>query len=304
MTGMTGDHDRGEQFALLGLGPAHGTASTVELRLLTWNLQHAAPVRARRQVAWLAGRLEADVAVLTEVKDSPGGDALVQALTEHGYRAIVPAQAGGDYMTVVAARSHALEGLSSSLGFLPHRLVSARVEIGACTVGVAGLYVPSRGPRERRNLDKRAFQQAVSVYLAGLAATFGDGPVVVAGDLNVVEPDHQPRYSVFGDWEYGFYADFARLGGLVDAFRELHPGRVEHSWFGRGGNGYRFDHVFVTDQHRRQLRTCRYLHEPRLAGLSDHTAMAITLDLNSVLYPDGGSHLLSCFAAFQQASDD
>jgi exodeoxyribonuclease-3 len=126
----------------------------------------------------------------------------------------------------------------------------------------------------------------VSTYLAGLATAFGNGPVVVAGDLNVVEPDHQPHYSVFGDWEYRFYADFARLGGLVDAFRELHPARVEHSWFGRGGNGYRFDHVFVTHQHRRQLRACRYLHEPRLAGLSDHAAMAATLDLNFVLRPD------------------
>ncbi|HZD73585.1 MAG TPA: endonuclease/exonuclease/phosphatase family protein [Actinomycetota bacterium] len=273
---------RGEQLAILtpGTPPQPRDAETADLRLVTWNVQHAAPTRARRQAAWLAGQPEADVVVLTEVKDAPGGDALLQALGEHGYHAVVPTQAGGDYMSVVAARAHALEAVPDAVEFLPHRLVTVHVRVGARTVGVTGLYVPSRGPRERRNLDKRAFQQAVSAYLPRLAAPLDGGLAVVAGDLNVVEPDHRPRYGVFGDWEYRFYADFADLGGLVDAFRELHPGRVEHSWFGRGGNGYRFDHVFVTRRHRRQLRTCRYLHEPRRVGLSDHAAMAVTLALD------------------------
>jgi exonuclease III len=297
MTGGDG-HRRGEQLTLLTPSPPPGTlpslsrggaGSALELRLVTWNVQHAAPTRAQRQAGWLASQPEADVLVLTEVRDAPGGLALLRALGERGYRTVVPAQAGGEYMTVVATRTSAassaalaVEALPEGAGFLPHRLVSARVTVGAHAVGVVGLYVPSRGPRERRNVDKRAFQEAVSAYLVRLAAVFGDngGLVVVAGDLNVVEPDHQPRYGVFGDWEYRFYADFADLGGLVDAFRALHPGQVEHSWFGRGGNGYRFDHIFVTGRHRRQLRSCRYLHQPRLAGLSDHAAMAVTIALD------------------------
>jgi exonuclease III len=296
---MTGGHGHrgGEQLTLLTPSrpprtpPSQpgGVASALELRLVTWNVQHAAPTRARRQAAWLASQPEADVLVLTEVKDAPGGLALLQALGEHGYRTIVPAQACGDYMTVLAARASASSGatltvqaLPDGAGVLPHRLVAARVTIGAHTVGVVGVYVPSRGPKQRRNLDKHAFQEAVSAYLAQLDAVFGDdgGLVVVAGDLNVVEPDHQPHYGVFGDWEYRFYADFANLGGLVDAFRALHPGQVEHSWFGRGGNGYRFDHIFITSRHHRQLRNCRYLHQPRLAGLSDHAAMAATIALD------------------------
>lgn len=291
MIGRDG-HRGGERLTLLTPSslpsPPGGVASALELRLVTWNVQHASPSRAQRQAGWLASQPEADVLVLTEVKDAPGGLALIQALGEHGYRTIVPTQAGGDYLTVVATRASAasgnaltVEALPEGAGFLPHRLVSARVSIGAHPVGVVGLYVPSRGPKERRNVDKRAFQEAVSAYLARLGAVFGDnGPVVVAGDINVVEPDHQPRYGVFGDWEYRFYADFADPGGLVDAFRALHPGQVEHSWFGRGGNGYRFDHIFITGRHRRQLRSCRYLHEPRLAGLSDHAAMAVTIILD------------------------
>jgi exonuclease III len=276
--------------------PRDGVASALELRLVTWNVQHAAPTRARLQAGWLASRPEADVLVLTEVTDAPGGLALIQALGEHGYRAVVPAQAGGEYMTVVGTRASATSGaaltvqtLPEGAGVLPHRLVTARVMIGLHVVGVVGLYVPSRGPKQRRNVDKRAFQEAVSAYLARLGAVFGGdgGLVVVAGDLNVVEPDHQPRYGVFGDWEYRFYADFADRGGLVDAFRALHPRQVEHSWFGRAGNGYRFDHIFITGRHRRQLRSCRYLHEPRLAGLSDHAAMAVTIALDPDPARDG-----------------
>ncbi len=105
MTGRDGP-GRGEQLAILTPGtPAQPRDTAAELRLVTWNVQHAAPSRARRQAAWLAGQPEADVVVLTEVKDAPGGDALVQALGEHGYHAVVPTRAGGDYMSVVAART-------------------------------------------------------------------------------------------------------------------------------------------------------------------------------------------------------
>jgi len=286
MTNTTSEHGRDSpQLCLLGPETLAQQASTTQLRLLTWNVQHSAPARARRQAAWLASQPEADVLVLTEVKDTPGGRTLVQALGEHGYHTIVPSGAGGDYLTVVAAREHALEPLPVALEVLPHRLVSARVTTGSRPASVTGLYVPSRGPKERRNADKHAFQQAVSAYLARLATISDNGLVVVAGDLNVVEPGHQPHYAVFGDWEYRFYSDFTKRGGLIDAFRALHPSRAEHSWFGRGGNGYRFDHIFVTRQHRPWLRGCRYLHEPRIDGLSDHAAMAVTLDLDADLDP-------------------
>jgi exodeoxyribonuclease III len=250
-----------------------------ELRLMTWNVQHAAPARAHRQAAWLAEHNGADVLVLTEVSGSAGGRALAQALRAYGYEVIVPDSTGNDVMVVVAARAGQLEAVPNRVGHLLHRLVAVRIRVSMRTVGVVGLYVPSRGPRQRRNQDKRAFQQAVGVELPRLAMELGCEPIVVAGDLNVVEPGHQPHHPVFGDWEYRFYRKFAECG-LVDAFRALHPHTIEHSWFGRSGNGYRFDHVFVTREHRRLLRACGYLHHPRLDGLSDHAAMTVTLSFD------------------------
>lgn len=266
------------QLALLPDTPRR-SASATELRLLTWNVQHAGPTRAQRQVAWLASLEEADVLVLTEVQNSPGGHALVRALRSYGYSVIVPPETANDYMVIVAACTGKLEMAGNRLDFLPHRCVAVRYLLDTFAIGIIGLYVPSRGPRDRRNVDKAAFQNAVSAYLPRLTAEFPEELVVVAGDLNVLEPGHQPHYPLFGDWEYRFYGHFVQRSGLVDAFRELQPKSVEHSWIGRAGDGYRFDHIFISRRHRERLRTCRYLHESRLQGLSDHSAMAVALTL-------------------------
>ncbi|MFZ1986886.1 MAG: hypothetical protein WAU91_20915, partial [Desulfatitalea sp.] len=150
-------------------------------------------------------------------------------------------------------------------------------------LGVAGVYVPSRGARGERNVAKRAVQAEVAGRLPQLRKRFGHGgPLIVAGDLNVVEPGHQPHHRVFGGWEYDFYRAFP-AAGLVDAFRLMHPTAVEHSWFGRSGAGYRFDHLFFSDEHRACVTSCSYLQTPRTAGLSDHAALSAEILLPLLL---------------------
>lgn len=105
--------------------------------------------------------------------------------------------------------------------------------------------------------------------------------MIVAGDLNVIEPGHTPHHAVFGDWEYDFYRSFA-AAGLADANRLLHPDAADHSWYGRSGQGYRFDHVFITTRHQAQVHSCDYLHEPRHQALTDHAALTLTI---AVLQP-------------------
>lgn len=169
-----------------------------------------------------------------------------------------------------------------------HRCVVARVAFPAGEIGVVGLYVPSRGPAVRRNQDKRAFQEAVAAVLPRVRAALDvPGPVVIAGDLNVVEPDHDPRYGVFGEWEYDFYRAFGRAG-FDDAFRITEPTAMDYSWFGRPSvegerNGYRFDHIFVSRAHRTAVVACRYDHSVRTAGLTDHSALTLALDLTGVV---------------------
>jgi exodeoxyribonuclease III len=246
------------------------------VRLMVFNAQHAAPGRARRQAAWIAAQDDADLVVVTEVGAGPGGQAVTGALGEHGYSPVLACDpAAPDYRTVLASRGPALTPVPSGIGVLAHRGPAAAVTVGGHTVGLLGLYVPSRGPKQHRNENKRAFQDAVAAALPGFLARFG-GLVIVAGDLNVVEPGHRPHLPVFGAWEYAFYQSFGDAG-MTDAYRARHPDAWEHSWFGRGGNGYRIDHIFVTLQHAAQVHCCGYLQAPRELGLTDHAAMTLTL---------------------------
>lgn len=324
---MTTTHADLAQLQLMPPGAAAaGSAVSRELSVLTWNVQNAAPERARRQAAWLA-TCPADVAVLTEVPKADGGRALTQALSEHGFTTHTTSSAPTtatpptsmvagpvrDYVVTVAVRRHTLEEVVLDLRapHLPHRLAAARIRLhaaaGGGTFGLAGLYVPSRGSAERRNIDKRAFQAAVTELLPqlqhrlttrstrsrlghhvtgqsparGPAATVGEGLLLVTGDLNVLEPGHVPAHTNFGTWEYDFYRSFAQHN-LVDAYRHLHPDGTDHSWFGRrSGAGYRFDHLFCSATHASALTACWYDHQPRHLGLSDHSALVATLTVTS-----------------------
>lgn len=273
--------DDATQLSLLAPAQPQHTASTTHAQVLVLNTQHASPARAYRQAEWISQQEAADLAVLTEVSSGPGGKALVEALYHFGYaHVIAPLAASGDYSTVLASRTARLEPVNAGVGFLPHRAPAAVATIGGRKIGVVGLYVPSRGPKERRNEDKRGFQTAVSAALPGLGNVFPDMPIVAAGDLNIIEPGHQPPHKVFGRWEYAFYDSFA-VAGFTDAFRHLHPDAAEHSWFGRRGLGFRFDHVFTTTAHTAHIRACAYDQTPRTTSLTDHAAMTLTLSLTA-----------------------
>ncbi|MBY8887284.1 endonuclease [Streptomyces sp. PTM05] len=250
------------------------------VRLMLFNAQHASPDRSRRQAEWIAAQEIADIAVLTEVSSTGGGDALTTALADRGYATVIaPQPPTRDYRTVIACRTPNAQPVPSPVTVTPHRAPAARITLGDHHVGVLGLYVPSRGPRQHRNVAKRAFQNAVTKALPQLHALFPAMPVIVAGDLNVIEPGHQPPHKVFGTWEYDFYNAFP-ASGFTDAFRHLHPEQTAHSWYGRSGNGFRFDHIHLTRTHAAQITACDYHHEPRENGLSDHAAMTLQLRLS------------------------
>lgn len=258
--------------------PTHQPADDA-VRLLLFNAQHASPDRSRRQAAWLADQDDADIVVLTEVSSTQGGHALVSALRDRGYATVIAPQPDvTDYRTVIACRTPDAVAVDIPVPHLPHRAPAAHISIGGHTVGIMGLYVPSRGPKERRNEAKRAFQEAVTKALPTLPTVFPEMPVIVVGDLNVIEREHQPPHRVFGAWEYAFYDSF-KDANLTDAFRHLHPNQTAHSWYGRSGNGFRFDHIFITSGHTRQIVACDYHHEAREDGLTDHAVMTLQLDL-------------------------
>lgn len=165
--------------------------------------------------------------------------------------------------------------LGDRVGYLPARAASVVIPAPGEALEVLGLYVPSRNATPQKTERKRRWLAACDAALAGLPPARR----ALLGDLNILEPGHQPRYPFFAPFEYDFYRSLTGRHGLADAFRRLHPGAAEYSWVGRTGDGYRYDHAFCSAELSGLITSCRYVHQPRTGSLSDHSALSMHLDL-------------------------
>jgi len=145
---------------------------------------------------------------------------------------------------------------------------------------VLGAYVPSRDATLEKTERKKRW---IEDFHTALDATKSSVPVLLLGDLNVLEPDHQPEHRrQFAPFEYDFYRALTDRHGLIDAFRHLHPDRIEHSRARRSDLGYRYDHAHSCAQLLPLLQGCDYVHQTRdvLADgsrLTDHSGLAVRL---------------------------
>jgi exodeoxyribonuclease III len=244
------------------------------LSFLTLNIGNPSEQRAERQLAWLATRPE-HVLVLTETKASAGCRLLAAAFTAAGWQVRYPVPGPGEYGVMICAQVEIEPGrFGDQVGYLPSRAASITLFTPDGAVEVIGAYVPSRDAGAEKTERKRKW---LAACLAALAARPPGHPAVFLGDLNILEPGHQPRYPFFAPFEYDFYRALTTGHGFTDAFRHLHPADLDYSWVGRTGDGYRYDHALCTRPLALAITRCQYLHETRLAGLSDHSALTASL---------------------------
>lgn len=138
-------------------------------------------------------------------------------------------------------------------------------------VRLAAIYAPANGMSPDSSRRRCEFQNQVLTWLQQVQRP----AMIVAGDLNVVEPSHVPRLVQFEEHDYAFYTDLRRLG-LRDAYRELHPDGGDHSWFSDRFGDQRIDHTFVGTGVGGVL-SCRYDRATIDDKLSDHAAMLTTV---------------------------
>lgn len=247
------------------------------LRLLTLNVGNPSEDRAQRQLQWLAGRPE-DVLALTETRASAGCQLLADAFQRAGYVVSGAQPPPGRYGVMVASRLP-LEADTWACRplYLRERAASAVLRLpDGRALRVVAVYVPSRDGSPEKVERKRRFLAELGSELGACA----DLPAVLLGDLNVLEPEHRPGYPFFKPFEYDFYRCLGGHG-LVDAYRLQHPSEDEYSWVGRTGDGYRYDHAFVTRGLATAVRGCSYVHDVRVGAgrWTDHSALSLELDL-------------------------
>ncbi len=235
------------------------------------NIGNPSPDRARRQLEWFAERDE-DILVLTETAPSRGCDLLEERFLKTGWVVRYPRVGAGERGVMIASRVELLqERVGGLTSYLSARSESAAVR--GAGLNVIAVYVPSRDESRIKVERKRRFVDELGRAASGIAARS-----VLIGDLNILEPGHRPHHAWFQAWEYELYRDLV-AAGWVDAYRRTHPTEMDHSWVGYEGNGYRFDHAFVSADVADYLISCSYLHETRETSLTDHSALTLELQI-------------------------
>lgn len=246
--------------------------------LFCWNIGNPSLERAGRQAEWLRKK-EVDLFVLTECKRSEGCLFLERYFQAYGYNVIFPKPEEKEFGVMIISK-HPLKysDFSSYVDYLNSRVAAVKLSHSEKEFEVIGIYVPSRDSSPEKKEKKKHF-------LNSLQQALEKAPIppyrIFCGDFNILEPEHIPHYSIFEDWEYNFYRNLQKFQ-FRDAFRYLNPKVREYSWVGRTGDGYRYDHCFLSANLLPLTQNCYYFHEPREIKLSDHSALITELNLSSL----------------------
>lgn len=256
----------------------------MSLSLITVNVGAPSLDRAQRQLRWLAERPE-DILVLTETKGTAGSQYLAEAFTTAGYAVTFPDHAPSELGVMIVSKLRTtLDPLGAAMAYLPARAAGVVVDTTDGPLRVVGAYVPSRDATVEKTERKKTWIQR---FDHALDSTASEVPLLLLGDLNVLEPTHTPAHrGQFAPFEYAFYTGLTDRHGLVDLYRHLHPDRVEHSWAGQADLGYRYDHAHGSAALVERLTGCEYVHETREARpdgtrLTDHSGLTVRLALTA-----------------------
>lgn len=242
-----------------------------ELRLCALNVNSPNPSRAQRIVDWLLAT-KSNALVLTEMQPADGGRHILACLQAEGFTTTcTPGWKDTRYFTAIAIRGIETTPVQPA-GFDP-RIAVVDLTTVHNTVRLVGVYGPTNGMTAESSHHRREFQRQLLDYLAEVSTP----ALCVAGDLNVVEPNHRPHLPAYEDHDYALYTRLLALG-LRDAYRQLNPSGGDHSWISPRFGSQRLDHSLISAA-AGEIRTCEYDHATRSEGLSDHSALLTTIGL-------------------------
>ncbi len=235
------------------------------MKLLAWNIRHGGGSTRMPMIALRLLEHDADVVVITEYRRTTGGQ-IAGVLADHGLRhQICSDPPAGKNGLLLAARTPILPEPD-----LTHRW--AEVLLPESGLRIAAVHVPHDSPGQptASTARTRFFKSLVAT-----ARRHAAEPFVLLGDFNAGRRHADEEGATL---TCAYYLGVLASLGYVDAWRRFNPDSREYSWISPLGGGYRIDHAFVSRPLAERLRSCRYFHEDRQRGLSDHSAMSVCLD--------------------------
>lgn len=255
--------------------------------IVSWNV---ASLRARMpRVLELLALHRPDVVCLQETKCAPENFPTAE-LEAAGYSVVE--NSGGQWAGVALLIRSPLTAADPLVG-LPGDPVPSEarwVEATVAGIRIVSTYVPNG-----RTLDSPEFPRKLAFLEAAAmrAAARSDQPMVLAGDVNIAPADvdvYDPGAFVGSTHvsaeERSALAEILARGGLVDAYRHLHPADPQFTWWDyRAGHfhknlGLRIDLALVSEQLAPKLTECGIDRDFRKGEKpSDHAPLLVRLDV-------------------------
>ena len=254
------------------------------MRIVTWNVNS---LRARLpRVQQLLAEHAPDVALLQETKAAPDTFPTAE-LAQAGYAAVH--NSGGQWagVAVLARRGLMLEDPALGLPEDPVPGEARWCEASVDGVRFASVYVPNG-----RTLDSPEYPRKLA-FLEAMRSRIGElagAELVVGGDMNIAPADRDVYDPIaFAGGTHVSAPERAQLeailaGGMLDAYRELHPDEVQYTWWDyRAGNfhkglGLRIDLALVSRALAGRLVSCGIDRDYRKGKKpSDHAPLLLEL---------------------------
>jgi exodeoxyribonuclease III len=248
------------------------------VKIATWNVNS---IRARlpRVLEWLA-EAEPDIVLLQEIKTVADTFPRLE-IEELGYNIAINGQKNFNGVAILAKRP--IEDVSTALPGDEADPQARYIEAFIGDLRVASIYLPNGNPVESEKFAyKLAWMARLRDHTRHLLAF--EEALVLGGDYNVC-PTDDDVYDPAGFADDALCRPDSRRAyralvnlGLTDAFRALHPGPGEYSyWDYKGGAwqkdfGLRIDHLLLSPQAADRLVAAGIDKKPRGAErASDHT---------------------------------
>lgn len=226
--------------------------------ILSWNIQQGGGSRLHSIIKYVLKK-KPQLVVLNEFKNNANGATLRTKLLQQGYLHQVVSNATADLNSVLIASK--LPGNSQLFAkeelLFPQSMLKLSLEV----FDVYGVYFPHK---KKHN--------CFEVLIEDLQKT--DRPAIITGDYNSGKNFIDQKGDSF--WYENHLIKLEKMG-YADAFRLIHDDKKEYSWFSHQGNGYRYDHTYISASLKPLVKDCFYDQQAREDKLSDHAPMFLVL---------------------------
>lgn len=227
------------------------------MKILSWNIRQGGGTRIANICKGLTD-YNAEIIVLSEYRNNHSGIQIRNLLLRAGYRYqnISAAQPNENSAAIFSKLPSNQKLFPNSDPTYGHNIVANQYE----AFTVYGMYLPHK---KKHVLFDFLVKESIKPT-----------PSILVGDFNTGKNYIDQKGDSF------WYTDkLLELedNGCVDAFRHVHTDVREYSWYSHQGNGYRYDHTYVSNSILPVVKNCHYIHEWREEGLSDHSPMVLVL---------------------------